>query len=86
MDKKVMPSTAGEERSLAYQKFDFVRTQMGFLEGKLLTVVDASYSDREQRDAVKSLVKKVVREQFDHIIECLVTQECGGSTLGNEVA
>jgi hypothetical protein len=41
--------------------------QVGFLEGKILTIVDASFSDLEQRNAVKDLVKKMFREQRRHV-------------------
>ena len=41
--------------------------QLGYLEGKILTIVDASFSDLEQRNAVKDLTKKMFREQRRHV-------------------
>lgn len=35
------------------------------LQGKVLTVVEASYSDIEQRSAVKSIVKQVFNETWE---------------------
>lgn len=32
------------------------------LQGKLLTIIDASYTDRDQRDAVKSLIKSATKD------------------------
>jgi hypothetical protein len=46
---------------------DIFGIQVGHLEGKILTIVDASYSDREQREAVKDLVRKMFREQRRHV-------------------
>lgn len=34
------------------------------LEGKLLTFIDASFSDKEQREAVKSIVKGIIRDYY----------------------
>lgn len=55
------------------ESFDWFHTQVSFLEGKVLTVVDASYSDREQREAVKSLMRKTVREWGNWVYEI----QCG---------
>ena|SRR4028118_433642 len=52
------------KRSEAYQIFE---TQLNFLMGKVLTVVDASYSDREQRKAVKDLMKQQFYAQSKHV-------------------
>lgn len=42
---------------------DMIDSQLRFLEGKVLTVVDAAFSDREQRKAVKDLTRQQFREQ-----------------------
>lgn len=34
------------------------------LEGQLLTFVDATFNDRQQREAVKSLIKRIVRDHY----------------------
>lgn len=46
---------------------DAVEAQFGFLEGKVLTVLDASFGDREQRKAAKDLVRSAFRSQRDYI-------------------
>ncbi len=46
---------------------DGVFAQLGFLEGKVLTIVDASYSDPIQRKAVKDLVRGSFTDQRNHI-------------------
>lgn len=56
-------------------EFSAIEAQLGHLEGKILTIIDASYSDERQLNAVKGLVKKMFREQRDWIGEL-----CGGST------
>ena len=37
----------------------------GSLVGKILNIVDASYSDKEQKEALKRLVKSTMWSQFD---------------------
>lgn len=36
------------------------------LEGKLLTYIDATFIDKEQREAQKSLVRNLIREWYRH--------------------
>ena len=40
-----------------------------YLEGRLLTIVDASFTDREQRGAVKSLVRNAIWESSNQTVE-----------------
>lgn len=47
--------------------FDAIHSQLGFLQGKVLTVVDASYPDGRQLEAVKGLIKNAFRDQKDWI-------------------
>lgn len=51
-----------DEAKLSY---DSVITQTGFLQGKVLTVIDASYSDVIQRKAVKDLLREIFRDQCE---------------------
>lgn len=37
------------------------------LEGKILTFIDAAYTDKEQREAVKSILKGIIREHFNQV-------------------
>jgi predicted kinase len=46
----------GNQEIFALLGYDDIRT----LEGKLLTIVDASFTDREQRKAVKDLVRQTI--------------------------
>lgn len=40
-----------------------------FLLGKVLTIIDASYSDERQREAVKSLIKDKFHSQLDYLLD-----------------
>ena len=53
-----------EKRSLDIGIFHI---QVGYLEGKILTIADATFSDQEQRKAFKNLVKRMFREQRNHV-------------------
>lgn len=67
--------------------------------GKLLTFVDASYSDRDQREAVKSIIKGIVHDhyrnttddldrilnQFTDVFEGEVVEYTKMMTLGGEI-
>ena len=50
----------GKEVKLDYSA---VLSQFGFLEGKVLTIIDASFSEPRQLKAVKDLVRKMFSEQ-----------------------
>lgn len=54
-----------------------IETQVKFLQGKVLTVIDAAFADREQKKAVKDLINQQFREQLDWIYEL-----CHGTSLG----
>lgn len=71
---KVQLTESQQKKEEAYETFGFFYTQISFLEGKLLTVVDASYSDREQREAVKSLIKKEVRTWGDWVHSLIINK------------
>lgn len=47
-----------------FNSVEFIESQIGemkrFLEGRILTIVDASVSDREQRKAIKDLVRESI--------------------------
>ncbi len=44
-----------------------VIAQFGFLEGKILTIIDAAFSDGTQRKAVKDLARNAFRDQMNHM-------------------
>lgn len=73
-------SEVGEAYDKALQEALKPLTQMGFfaaiyyqeiqhLEGKLLTIVDAAFVDREQRKAVKDLIRKSIWIDWAHNLE-----------------
>lgn len=65
MEPTKMP-TSEQEPGLSYGS---IESQLNFLKGKVLTVVDASYEASEQREAVKALVHMQFREQLDWMYE-----------------
>jgi hypothetical protein len=54
----------GEVKKLPYTA---IQAQIKFLQGKILTVVEASYVDTTQRKAIKDLVNKMFSEQLTWI-------------------
>lgn len=59
-----MNTSESTDKVLGLESFHI---QLGYLEGKVLTIVEASYGDTEQRTAIKGLIKKMFREQRDHV-------------------
>jgi hypothetical protein len=53
-----------KEKELSYTS---ISAQVKFLQGKILTIVDASYSNERQLKAVKDLVNKMFSEQLTWI-------------------
>lgn len=47
--------------------YNSILSQVKFLEGKILTIIDASYSDPIQRKAVKDLLKSAFHQQITWI-------------------
>ena len=56
----------GESKSL---KVDAIQAQVKFLQGKVLTILDASFTDKEQKKAVKDLVNKAFSDQLTWIMQ-----------------
>lgn len=46
-------------------------TQMDFLRGKILTIAEAAFGDKEQRRAVKDLIHTAFNEQIKHTNDVL---------------
>lgn len=66
---KVMSTTpkngpAGKEISLS---FPDIQSQISFLEGKILTVIDAVITDERQLKATKDLIRNAVNDQLTWI-------------------
>lgn len=53
------------------QQFDRWRSQTDFLQGRVLTIIDASYTDPVQRKAVKDLVRQQFQEQTKWVYEIM---------------
>ena len=53
------------------QTFETINSQLSFLKGKVLTVIDATHSDPIQRKAIKDLVHQQFYEQEKRIYEIL---------------
>lgn len=56
----------------------------GYLLGKVLTVIDASYGDSPQGNAVKSLIKEKFHSQVDWLLQRRTSVESGSSADENE--
>jgi len=50
------------------------------LEGKILTIIDASFSVKEQNEAVKSLIRNSVWDEFDIVRNWYYEQDDNGKT------
>ncbi len=66
MKGSTLPEVCTQEQPLP---FDSIYTQLGFLKGKVLTVIDASFSDVTQRKAAKDLIHEAFRSQTEYIWE-----------------
>ncbi len=76
--KDEAPQAHVDEYTLGVDTF---HVQIGYLEGKILTIADASFGDTEQRKAVKDLIKRMFREQRNHVDKIVYGY---GSDAGNE--
>ena len=54
-EKKFDPKKALKEVELGYGS---IEAQVKFLQGRILTIIDASYQNNEQKRAVKDLINK----------------------------
>lgn len=48
-------------------KVQSVATWSSSIEGRLLTIVDAMFSDKDQREAMKSLIRNAVRDHYQDV-------------------
>jgi len=60
-------SRGAVEDNNAFNYSDMLDAQVRFLEGDLLTIIDATESDASKREATKSLIRKAVRERFNYM-------------------
>lgn len=47
--------------------FSAISAQLGFLKGEILTIADATFSDKEQRKAFKDLVRNAFTQRLNHL-------------------
>lgn len=69
--------TNGEEDIKTGEKelsFHAIQSQIAFLQGKVLTIIEASYPEGTQLEAVKGLVKGAFRDQTDYIARLCYTE------------
>jgi hypothetical protein len=52
-----------------------VQTVISDLEGKILTVIDASITDQKQREAIKSLLRQYIWGDFDKVRDWFYNQD-----------
>lgn len=72
-------------------KLDYsgVISQFKFLQGKVLTVIEASFSDERQLKAVKDLINKMFSEQMTYCAQLcfpetvMMTRDQVNETIGN---
>lgn len=57
----------GLDPLMGYSHFDAINYSVRHLAGKILTIVDASVPDREQRKATKDLVREAIKHTLDQI-------------------
>lgn len=67
-----VPTDPSKDESLIYTtEFEWFHVQVNFLVGKMLTITDATFSDKEQREAQKSLIKKELNDWRDYVYQLL---------------
>lgn len=76
MRSDVALRTAGEEVHAKFSSQNILEYQSQVL-GKVLTIVDASVTDRDQREAMKQLIKQAVWDTADTVVEWMAAQTGG---------
>jgi hypothetical protein len=57
--------------------------QCNFLHGKVLTIIDAVFSNPAQCKAIKDLVRSAFREQIDHMVDLSDVEGSQGPSLSS---
>lgn len=70
MTSKKTSDEATEQKPL---EFPAIQTQVSFLQGKVLTIVEAALPEGRQLEAVKGLIKGAFRDQLDYIARICFT-------------
>lgn len=79
MPKKVDWSNESPKIKEVELSYGAIAAQIKFIQGKVLTVVDASYGDAVQRKAIKDIINSYFRDSLDWIYD--LTHK-GVQTLG----
>lgn len=53
--------------SLGLLPTDELSNRVNYIQGRILTVIDATYSDKEQKKAVKDLIKQILSEEHSRL-------------------
>lgn len=64
MSKDTKNDLETPQKSLNFME---IQTQVSFLQGKILTIIEASLPEGKQLEAVKGLTKGAFRDQIDYI-------------------
>jgi hypothetical protein len=64
-----------EQPRVSYADHTFVLEVLKRISGQMLTLVEASISDKEQRKALKDVVKGFFSEEMNHVSELMYSKE-----------
>ena len=64
-----------EQPSVSYADHSFVLDVAKRMSGRMLTLIEASISDKEQRKALKDMVKGFFSEEMNHVSDLMFSQE-----------
>lgn len=73
-DKTSLGSPIDKERFESKISLSQIADFTSDIEGKILTVIDASMTEQKQREAVKSLVRQYIWSDFDKVREWFYSQ------------
>jgi hypothetical protein len=77
----------GSDPLRGYAHFDSINHSVRHLAGKILTIVDAAVSDREQRKATKDLVRDAITQSLSQVSSaCYKLDNPGCDSAGPEMA
>ena len=62
-----------------YFKAQYLYDMLSHLQGEILTTIDASFGDKEQREAVKSLVRNQFNDKFTWVVNASICDPYEGS-------
>ena len=79
-EELVSPSSRIDGPFISKISLHEVNTLITDLEGKILTVIDASMTEQKQREAVKSLLKQYIWGDFDKVRDWYYNQKDGMSS------